>query len=151
MVQQSNPDMMGMLNSLLDRDRDGSALDDIFGIIRKLFGRRWFLNLITFPGACCALDGLKPLVKFCCFMGLSQYAHNVKTNQVFLCVNFYKNWSCGIFCKDITSLGYSLVVVIFSWLKNTLIRGKTFQPDVISVINSSGVLTGCLQTNWRQT
>jgi len=40
MVQQSNPDMMGMLNSLLDRDRDGSALDDIFGIIRKLFGRR---------------------------------------------------------------------------------------------------------------
>lgn len=40
MEQQSNPDMMSMLNNLLDMDKDGSALDDIFGMVRKLFGRR---------------------------------------------------------------------------------------------------------------
>ena len=40
MAQQSNPDMMSTLNGLLDMDRDGSALDDIFGFVRKLFGRR---------------------------------------------------------------------------------------------------------------
>jgi len=40
MAQQSNPDMMSMLNNLLDMDKDGSALDDIFGMVRKLFGRR---------------------------------------------------------------------------------------------------------------
>jgi hypothetical protein len=40
LAQESNPDMMSMLNSLLDMDRDGSALDDILGIAGKLFGRR---------------------------------------------------------------------------------------------------------------
>jgi len=39
-AQQSNPDMMSMLNNLLDMDRDGSALDDILGMAGKLFGRR---------------------------------------------------------------------------------------------------------------
>ncbi|MBN1218512.1 MAG: DUF937 domain-containing protein [Anaerolineae bacterium] len=39
-AQQSNPDMMSMLNSLLDMDRDGSALDDILGMVGKLFGGR---------------------------------------------------------------------------------------------------------------
>ena len=39
-VQQSNPDMMSMLNNLLDMDRDGSAVDDIFGMVGKLFGGR---------------------------------------------------------------------------------------------------------------
>lgn len=39
-AQQSNPGMMSMLNSLLDRDKDGSAIDDIIGMIGKLFGRR---------------------------------------------------------------------------------------------------------------
>ncbi len=38
-TQQANPDMMGMLNQLLDRDKDGSALDDIWGFLRRLFGR----------------------------------------------------------------------------------------------------------------
>jgi hypothetical protein len=40
LAQQSNPDMMSMLNSLLDMDRDGSALDDILGMVGKLFGGR---------------------------------------------------------------------------------------------------------------
>lgn len=39
-AQQSNPDMMSMLNNLLDMDRDGSALDDILGMAGKLFGGR---------------------------------------------------------------------------------------------------------------
>ena len=39
-AQQSNPDMMSILNNLLDRDRDGSALDDILGMVGKLFGRQ---------------------------------------------------------------------------------------------------------------
>ena len=39
-AQQSNPDMMNMLNQLLDQDRDGTAVDDIFGFVRRLFGRR---------------------------------------------------------------------------------------------------------------
>ena len=39
-AQQSNPDMMSMLNNLLDTDQDGSALDDILGWVGKLFGRR---------------------------------------------------------------------------------------------------------------
>jgi len=38
MAQQSNPDMMSMLNSLLDMDRDGSALDDVLGMVGKLLG-----------------------------------------------------------------------------------------------------------------
>ena len=40
MVQQSNPDMMSMLNSLLDTNRSGSALDEILGMVGKLFGGR---------------------------------------------------------------------------------------------------------------
>ena len=40
MDQQSNPDLMSLLNNLLDMDRDGSALDDIFGMLGKLFGRK---------------------------------------------------------------------------------------------------------------
>ena len=38
-AQQANPDMMGMLNQLLDWDKDGSALDDIFGMLRRFFSR----------------------------------------------------------------------------------------------------------------
>jgi len=38
-AQKSNP-MMGALNSLLDADGDGSALDDILGMAGKLFGKR---------------------------------------------------------------------------------------------------------------
>lgn len=38
--QQSNPDMMGMLNNLLDMDQDGSAVDDVLGMVGKLFGNR---------------------------------------------------------------------------------------------------------------
>ena len=37
-AHQANPSMMGMLNSLLDMNRDGSALDDIVGMVGKLFG-----------------------------------------------------------------------------------------------------------------
>lgn len=37
-AQQTNPDMMGMLNTLLDSNRDGSALDDMLGLAGKLFG-----------------------------------------------------------------------------------------------------------------
>lgn len=37
-AQETNPDMMSTLNSLLDMDQDGSALDDILGIAGKLFG-----------------------------------------------------------------------------------------------------------------
>jgi hypothetical protein len=40
MVQQSNPDMMSMLNSLLDTNKSGSALDEILGMVGKLFGGR---------------------------------------------------------------------------------------------------------------
>lgn len=40
MAQQSNPDMMSMLNNLLDMDKDGSAVNDVVGILGKLFGRR---------------------------------------------------------------------------------------------------------------
>jgi len=39
-AQQSNPDMMSMLNNILDFDGDGSALDDILGMAGKLFGNR---------------------------------------------------------------------------------------------------------------
>lgn len=38
-AQQANPDMMGMLNQLLDRDKDGSALNDIWGMVRRFFSR----------------------------------------------------------------------------------------------------------------
>ncbi len=40
LAQQSNPGVMSILNNLLDMDRDGSALDDILGMVGKLFGRR---------------------------------------------------------------------------------------------------------------
>jgi hypothetical protein len=36
-AQQSNPDMMGMVNSFLDMDQDGSAIDDVLGMVGKLF------------------------------------------------------------------------------------------------------------------
>lgn len=38
MAEQSNPDMMSTLNSLLDMNKDGSAIDDILGLAGKLFG-----------------------------------------------------------------------------------------------------------------
>jgi hypothetical protein len=38
LAHQSNPDMMSMLNSLLDTNRDGSALDDIMGMVGNLLG-----------------------------------------------------------------------------------------------------------------
>jgi hypothetical protein len=37
-AQQSNPDLMGTLNTLLDSNRDGSAVDDVIGMMGKLFG-----------------------------------------------------------------------------------------------------------------
>ncbi|MFN2299265.1 MAG: DUF937 domain-containing protein [Anaerolineales bacterium] len=37
-VKESNPDLMGALNTLLDADQDGSALDDILGMAGKLLG-----------------------------------------------------------------------------------------------------------------
>jgi hypothetical protein len=37
-AQESNPDLMGTLNTLLDADKDGSALDDVIGLAGKLFG-----------------------------------------------------------------------------------------------------------------
>jgi hypothetical protein len=37
-AEESNPDMMSTLNTLLDMNKDGSALDDILGIAGKLFG-----------------------------------------------------------------------------------------------------------------
>ena len=37
MVEESNPDLMGTLNNLLDMNNDGSALDDIIGLAGKLF------------------------------------------------------------------------------------------------------------------
>ena len=40
MAQQSNPDMMSTLNSLLDTNKNGTALDEILGWLGKLFGRR---------------------------------------------------------------------------------------------------------------
>jgi hypothetical protein len=36
-VQASSPDMMGMLTSLLDQDKDGSIIDDLGNIAGKLF------------------------------------------------------------------------------------------------------------------
>lgn len=38
--QQANPNMMSMLNQLLDKNKDGSALDEIFGFLKRLFGSR---------------------------------------------------------------------------------------------------------------
>ena len=39
-AQQSNPDMMSLLNSLLDTNQSGSALDQVLGLVGKLFGGR---------------------------------------------------------------------------------------------------------------
>lgn len=39
-VQQSSPDLISMLNTLLDTNRSGSALDEILGFLGKLFGGR---------------------------------------------------------------------------------------------------------------
>jgi len=39
-AQQSQPDIMSTLNSLLDTNKDGSALDDILGMAGKLFGNK---------------------------------------------------------------------------------------------------------------
>ncbi len=39
-AQQSQPDLMGSINTLLDANRDGSALDDILGMAGKLFGNK---------------------------------------------------------------------------------------------------------------
>lgn len=39
-VQQSNPDLMGLLNSLLDTNKSGSALDEVLGLVGKLLGGR---------------------------------------------------------------------------------------------------------------
>ncbi len=37
-VQQSQPDIMGTINTLLDANKDGSVLDDILGMAGKLLG-----------------------------------------------------------------------------------------------------------------
>lgn len=37
-AQNSNPDLMSTLNTLLDTNKDGSALDEIMGIAGSLFG-----------------------------------------------------------------------------------------------------------------
>ncbi|MCL4303293.1 MAG: DUF937 domain-containing protein [Anaerolineae bacterium] len=39
-AQQSDPGLMGLLGSMLDMDKDGSALDDILGLAGKLFSGR---------------------------------------------------------------------------------------------------------------
>lgn len=39
-AEESNPDMMSTLNTLLDMNKDGSALDDILGLAGKLFGSK---------------------------------------------------------------------------------------------------------------
>ncbi|PKN95001.1 MAG: hypothetical protein CVU44_04110 [Chloroflexi bacterium HGW-Chloroflexi-6] len=39
-VEESNPDMMSTLNTLLDMNNDGSALDDILNLAGKLFGAK---------------------------------------------------------------------------------------------------------------
>ena len=39
-VQQTQPDVMGTINTLLDANKDGSALDDILGMAGKLFGNK---------------------------------------------------------------------------------------------------------------
>jgi hypothetical protein len=39
-AQQTSPDMMNLLNQLLDQDKDGTAVDDIFGFLRRLFSKR---------------------------------------------------------------------------------------------------------------
>ena len=38
-AQQANPDMMSFLNQMLDKNQNGTALDDVLGLVRRLFGR----------------------------------------------------------------------------------------------------------------
>lgn len=38
--QQANPSLMSTLNQMLDQNKSGSALDEIFGFLRRLFGSR---------------------------------------------------------------------------------------------------------------
>jgi hypothetical protein len=37
-AQQSNPDLMSTLNTLLDQNQDGSAVDEVVGLLGKLLG-----------------------------------------------------------------------------------------------------------------
>ena len=37
-AQQASPDVMGVLNTLLDTNKDGSGLDEAIGLVGKLFG-----------------------------------------------------------------------------------------------------------------
>ena len=37
---EAAPDMMGMLNSILDTNKDGSSMDDILGLAQRFFQRR---------------------------------------------------------------------------------------------------------------
>ena len=39
-AQQANPDIMSTLNSLLDTDKDGSAMNDVLGMVGKMLGGR---------------------------------------------------------------------------------------------------------------
>lgn len=39
-AQQANPNMMSMVNQLLDQNKSGSALDEIFTMVRRLFSKR---------------------------------------------------------------------------------------------------------------
>lgn len=39
-AQQANPSMMNMVNQLLDQNKNGSVLDEIFGMLRRWFGKR---------------------------------------------------------------------------------------------------------------
>jgi hypothetical protein len=36
-AQQSNPDLLGVVNTLLDTNKDGSGLDEVIGLVGKLF------------------------------------------------------------------------------------------------------------------
>ena len=38
-AQQANPDMMSLLNQMLDKNQNGTALDDVWGLLRRLVGR----------------------------------------------------------------------------------------------------------------
>ena len=38
--KDADPDLMGTLNTLLDADKDGTALDDVLGMAVKLFGKK---------------------------------------------------------------------------------------------------------------
>jgi hypothetical protein len=39
-VQQSNPNLMGVVNNLLDFNQDGSAIDDIIGVVGSLLKKK---------------------------------------------------------------------------------------------------------------